>query len=65
MGVAGSALALMGGQVTFTDLEEVLPLLRQNVAANLSPAAVRCMCKLSAPGNEGFEVIKSNRGSYS
>lgn len=41
MGVAGTALALMGGDVTFTDLESVLPLLRQNVDANLNPAVVR------------------------
>ncbi|KAK2076870.1 hypothetical protein QBZ16_005098 [Prototheca wickerhamii] len=41
MGVAGTALALMGGDVTFTDLESVLPLLRQNVDANLNAAVVR------------------------
>lgn len=41
MGLAGAAMALMGAHVTFTDLESVLPLLRQNVQNNLTPTALR------------------------
>uniref|UniRef100_A0A1D1ZWE0 Protein N-lysine methyltransferase METTL21A n=1 Tax=Auxenochlorella protothecoides TaxID=3075 RepID=A0A1D1ZWE0_AUXPR len=41
MGLAGAAMALMGAHVTFTDLESVLPLLRQNVQNNLTPSALR------------------------
>ena len=40
-GVAGMALALLGAHVTLTDVNEVLPLLRANVANNISPAALR------------------------
>lgn len=41
MGLAGLALALVGADVVLTDTAEVLPLLRRNSEANLSPAALR------------------------
>lgn len=41
MGLAGLALALVGADVVLTDVAEVLPLLRRNSEANLSPAALR------------------------
>lgn len=55
MGLAGAAAALMGAQVTFTDLPSVVPLLRLNVHANLSPAALqRESCFLcGGQGREG------------
>ena len=59
MGVAGAALALMGGDVTFTDLESVLPLLRQNVDANLNPAVVR-----RAWGRDDVARPRDGRGSW-
>ena len=37
----GLAFALLGAEVTLTDLAPVLPLLERNYAANLSPAALR------------------------
>lgn len=34
VGLVGLALAAMGARVTITDVEKVLPLMRQNLAAN-------------------------------
>ena len=34
MGLVGLALAAMGARVTTTDLDKVLPLMRDNMAAN-------------------------------
>ncbi|KAI7837928.1 hypothetical protein COHA_008234 [Chlorella ohadii] len=41
MGLAGMALALLGADVVFTDIGDVLPLLRRNVEQNVSPAALK------------------------
>ncbi|PRW45241.1 hypothetical protein C2E21_6339 [Chlorella sorokiniana] len=41
MGLAGMALALLGAEVVFTDIGDVLPLLRRNVEQNISPAALK------------------------
>jgi len=42
-GVAGLALALLGADVTLTDVAPVLPLLRTNADVNLGPAARRSL----------------------
>jgi protein N-lysine methyltransferase METTL21D len=42
-GAAGLALALLGADVTLTDVAGVLPLLRTNADANLGPAARRSL----------------------
>jgi predicted nicotinamide N-methyase len=44
MGLAGLSLALLGADVTLTDVAEVLPLLQANYERNLSPAALRGEC---------------------
>lgn len=41
MGLAGMALALLGCDVEFTDIGDVLTLLRHNVEQNVSPAALK------------------------
>ena len=53
MGLAGLALALLGADVVLTDVREVLPLLRRNTDANLSPAALRGACW----GQEGCNAV--------
>ncbi|KAI3426281.1 hypothetical protein D9Q98_008654 [Chlorella vulgaris] len=41
MGLAGMAMALQGADVAFTDIGDVLPLLRRNVEQNISTAALK------------------------
>ncbi|KAL4438246.1 hypothetical protein ABPG77_010607 [Micractinium sp. CCAP 211/92] len=41
MGLAGMAMALLGCEVAFTDIGDVLTLLRHNVEQNVSPAALK------------------------
>ncbi|EFN56375.1 hypothetical protein CHLNCDRAFT_144895 [Chlorella variabilis] len=41
MGLAGMALALLGADVAFTDIGDVLPLLQRNVDQNISTAALK------------------------
>lgn len=43
MGLGGIALAILGCNVMLTDVEEVLPLLRNNYERNISPSALRAM----------------------
>lgn len=41
MGLGGMAFAILGADVTLTDVAEVMPLLQRNYEMNLAPATCR------------------------
>ncbi|PSC70389.1 lysine methyltransferase METTL21D isoform X1 [Micractinium conductrix] len=59
MGLAGMALALLGCDVAFTDIGDVLPLLRHNVHSNISQAALKLKDAAWAAAEVGGTLVTS------
>lgn len=59
MGLSGMAMALLGCDVAFTDIGDVLPLLRHNVSQNVSPAALKLKDAAWAAAEVGATLVTS------